>query len=666
MAEPEELILEGAHFATRVARDAWRRHAARTADPTVRLTDVRIRLEAFLTALVRQAIDVTPIEPPAPTSWLARLARRTSPRRPAFLLQRSATDGRRVHLPPSLPLETAGVDGATLYRLLGVQQAVRLVRRTAVVSAGIATNELRDWFLVAEAATIDRWIADEAPGLVPALVAVRRETLAGARTESPADSALEAQIRALLASDPSAPPFDTGSDRSPGASLDWARTRVDGRGALRQVGAALPWYWGEVLPAPPLLGPSPPIAPDPAAVASPPRVTEMRRRPRLRAAADDEDDGTAGTWVIRADEPQESVEDAFGLQRPADRDADADPEGLGDSLSELPEARVVSTPGSAREVLRSDDPLERRPGPPAAPVVRRGFVYPEWNHRRGAYLTHGAVVRETAAPLGDAAWVDAALIRHGRLVTRVRSAFERLQPRSIKLDRQLDGPEPDIAAWVRDRADVRAGVPVDGRVYVEHRPARRELAVALLVDVSASTDSWVADTRRIVDVEKEALLVVCEALDTLGDRYGVFAFSGQGADHVTVLALKSFEERRDRAVDRRIAALDADQYTRLGAAVRHVTAALGRERSTRRLLLILSDGKPNDVDAYEGTYGVEDTRQAVAEARRQGVKVFCLTIDREAPRYAGRVFGRDGYTVLRRAEELPAVVTEVLRGLLKR
>jgi nitric oxide reductase NorD protein len=97
-----------------------------------------------------------------------------------------------------------------------------------------------------------------------------------------------------------------------------------------------------------------------------------------------------------------------------------------------------------------------------------------------------------------------------------------------------------------------------------------------------------------------------------------------------------------------------------------VTAALGRERSTRRLLLILSDGKPNDVDAYEGTYGVEDTRQAVAEARRQGVRVFCLTIDREAPRYAGRVFGRDGYTVLRRAEELPAVVTDVLRSLVKR
>ena len=161
---------------------------------------------------------------------------------------------------------------------------------------------------------------------------------------------------------------------------------------------------------------------------------------------------------------------------------------------------------------------------------------------------------------------------------------------------------------------MRAGATVDGRLYVERRPSRRELAVALLADVSASTDGWVSSNRRIVDVEKEALLVVCEALDALGDRYGIFAFSGEGAADVSVLTLKSFGEARNLTVERRIAALDSDRYTRMGAAIRHVTAALGREHTSRRLLLILSDGKPNDVDVYEGRYGVEDTRQAVAEA----------------------------------------------------
>ena len=103
----------------------------------------------------------------------------------------------------------------------------------------------------------------------------------------------------------------------------------------------------------------------------------------------------------------------------------------------------------------------------------------------------------------------------------------------------------------------------------------------------------------------------------------------------------------------------------MGASIRHLTAALGRERTSRRLLLILSDGKPNDVDVYEGRYGVEDTRQAVAEARRQGVTVFCLTVDREAPRYASRIFGGAGFAVLHKADQLPVVLIEVLRQLVR-
>jgi nitric oxide reductase NorD protein len=159
--------------------------------------------------------------------------------------------------------------------------------------------------------------------------------------------------------------------------------------------------------------------------------------------------------------------------------------------------------------------------------------------------------------------------------------------------------------------------------------------------------------------------VVCHALDALGDPYAIYGFSGESAGNVTVLGVKGFDERNSLTVRRRIASLDYDRYTRLGAALRHVTAALGRQRTSRRLLLVLSDGKPNDVDAYEGRYGVEDTRQAIAEARRQGIVVFCLTIDREAPRYAVRIFGRSGFAVLKRPEQLPAVLTEALRRLIR-
>jgi nitric oxide reductase NorD protein len=174
----------------------------------------------------------------------------------------------------------------------------------------------------------------------------------------------------------------------------------------------------------------------------------------------------------------------------------------------------------------------------------------------------------------------------------------------------------------------------------------------------------VAGDRRIIDVEKEALLIVGEALTALGDPHAVLAFASAGPSRVTVQVLKRFDEAAgSREVRRRIAALEPDGYTRAGAAIRHATAGLARQPVRHRLLLLLSDGRPNDVDQYEGRYGVEDTRAAVAEARLQGVHAFCLTVDREAPRYAARIFGRD-FAVLSRAERLPMVLTALLRQLI--
>lgn len=668
MAEPEELILEGAHFATRVARDVWRRYGTPVPDTAIPLAGVRVRLEMFLSALFRTPVPVARMEPPAPASWLARLARGPAHHRGDELLL-SGTDGRHVCLPPVLPSTAGGQEALSLYRLLAVEQAARLVRRTPQVFAGIESPGIEDWFLLAEAAAIDGWIAREVPGLVPALAAARVHALGRvSRHTSRPDATLEREVHALLAAHPLRPPFRPERDDSVEDSLAWARRQSSGDAGRRQPRLVLPWYWGRVLPVSQLTGfvPQQATGDDEAPrQARQMRVSEMRRRPRAREAAEDEDDDRSGTWVIRADEPQESVEDPSGLQRPTDRDDAADPEGLADSLSELPEARMVRTPGQAREVLRSGDEIERGEGSARAPGARRGLVYPEWDCRTTAYRQQGAIVREPPAPLGDAAWVTIAMARHARLARRVRARFERLRPRHVRLNRQPDGSEPDIAAWVTTCADLRAGATVDGRLYVERRPSRRELAVALLADVSASTDAWVSSDRRIVDVEKEALLVVCEALDALGDRYGIFAFSGEDADDVSVLTLKSFDEARNHTVERRIAALDSDRYTRMGAAIRHVTAALGRERTSRRLLLILSDGKPNDVDVYEGRYGVEDTRQAVAEARRQGVTVFCLTVDREAPRYASRIFGSAGFAVLHKADQLPVVLIDVLRQLVR-
>ncbi len=670
MAEPEELIIEGAHLATRVARDAWRRYGPPAPASSVPLTAVRVRLELFLTALFARSMKIVGADPPAPRTWLSRLARGRSPETDDGT-PGAGTDGQRLFLPPSLLRDGSDEKTLALYQLLAVQQASRLVRGTPQVFAGIGVAEVRDWFLLAEAVATDRWIARQVPGLGNTLRAVRAHALTQ-RTGSGACGAtpepIEAQVRSMLAADPAACESDFPENGGPATSLAWAQVQVERRPApgryhpITRVG-----YWGRMLDPSSIKASGgsgwaqTPAVPRPAR----PRVSEMRRRPRVREAPEDEDDEGAGTWIIRADEPQESVEDPFGLQRPVDHDDDADPEGLADSLADLPEARMVRTPGQAREVLRSGEESHSSGGP-ASPTLRPdGVMYPEWDCRVSRYRERGAIVREPEAALGDAAWGAAALARHAGLVRRVRGRFERLRPRPARLAGQPDGSEIDIAAYVTAFTDVRAGAAADGRMYIAVRPARRELAVAVLVDVSASTDSWVTTDRRVVDVEKEALLVVCEALDALGDRYGIFAFSGESADDVSVISVKRFDERAGVGIRRRIAALDSDRYTRMGAPIRHLTASLCRERTPRRLLLILSDGKPNDVDLYEGQYGVEDTRQAVAEARRQGVAVFCLTVDREAPRYAGRIFGRGGFAVLHRAEELPAVIIDVLRHLVR-
>jgi nitric oxide reductase NorD protein len=258
------------------------------------------------------------------------------------------------------------------------------------------------------------------------------------------------------------------------------------------------------------------------------------------------------------------------------------------------------------------------------------------------------------------------LDRHAATVRQVRHQFERLRARRALLPRQRAGDDLDLAACVNAIVDRRIGHPPDDRLYVDARPARRGLAIALLVDVSGSTEARVSDGLRIIDLERIALLLASEALDALGDLYAVYAFAGKNASNVTITAVKEFAHRSGETMWRRVDALKPGGFTRLGAAVRHATSQLARQSAGHRLLLILSDGRPNDVDRYQGQYGVEDTRQAIMEARASGVYPFCITIDRDASEYLPRIFGTAGHTILQRPEQLPSALLRVVQALIRR
>lgn len=230
--------------------------------------------------------------------------------------------------------------------------------------------------------------------------------------------------------------------------------------------------------------------------------------------------------------------------------------------------------------------------------------------------------------------------------------------------RQRDGEDIDLDAWIEAQADYRAGRPLAQDVYQSWRARRRDLAVLLLVDSSGSTDAWVAADRRVIDVAREALLLVTIALEQLREPAAILSFSGEGPQGVLLRHLKDFGDPWGGAVGRRIAALEPEHYTRTGAALRHAAATLMAQPARHRLLLLLSDGKPNDIDAYEGRYGVEDMRQAVNELLRQGISPFCLTIDRQAPTYLPAVFGAHRYALLQEPARLPLVLLDWLRRLL--
>lgn len=207
---------------------------------------------------------------------------------------------------------------------------------------------------------------------------------------------------------------------------------------------------------------------------------------------------------------------------------------------------------------------------------------------------------------------------------------------------------------MRKEADLLSGNHADSRgTFCKQVHQQRDLACLLLADLSLSTDAYASESARVIDVISDSLFLFSEALSATGDRFAMYGFSSLRRANVRFNRLKSFDERYDDAVKGRIAAIKPGYYTRMGAAIRQATTILSKQKQSQRLLLLLTDGKPNDLDRYEGRYGIEDTRMALHQARQQGLRPFCVTIDREANEYLPHLFGAGGYAAIRKPDELP-------------
>jgi nitric oxide reductase NorD protein len=380
---------------------------------------------------------------------------------------------------------------------------------------------------------------------------------------------------------------------------------------------------------------------------------------RKRSATRRKEDGQQqrDPFILNRFEKILAMAEMVNVNRPSDDNEDENAEKAADEFDDLPLSNQKGKPASR---LKFD--LDLAPEAVDRTELTAELTYPEWDYTRKSYLPrHCRVLARPAEEAGESWEADEEARRR---IRRVKRQFEALRPKNEILRAQPDGEELDIDALVRARSDFTAGGTPSDRVYLASRRQARDLAVATLVDVSLSTDSWM-DDRRVLDIEKEALMVLAHGINACGDDHAVMTFTSRRRNWVRVETVKGYDEPLNERVIRRIGALKPGYYTRIGAAIRHVTSTLVERPNRQKLMLVLTDGKPNDVDHYEGRFGIEDTRRAVMEARRAGLAVFGVTVDREAQSYFPTIFGTGGYSIVSRIANLPSALPAIYRSLLR-
>lgn len=291
-----------------------------------------------------------------------------------------------------------------------------------------------------------------------------------------------------------------------------------------------------------------------------------------------------------------------------------------------------------------------------------GVHVPEWNFRTQT-LQDAFCCIEPLLPRATPLEILPAALRSS--AARLRRQFEALAAQPAWRNKSTEGEELDLDACLQFMVARHAGEVAEPDLWRSRVTANRSLACLLLADVSLSTDTWVGE-RRVIDVIRDSLYLFAEAMSATLDAFGIYGFSSVKRQHVRFHLLKDFSEKYDARVRGRIAALKPGFYTRLGAAIRHSTTVLRDQPAEKRLLLVLTDGKPNDIDHYEGRYGIEDTRNAVLAAREQGLTVFCITVDKNGAEYLPYLFGTQGCVVVQNANDLPRLLPRLYVQLTRR
>ena len=292
--------------------------------------------------------------------------------------------------------------------------------------------------------------------------------------------------------------------------------------------------------------------------------------------------------------------------------------------------------------------------------------YPEWDYREKNYRPDWVSLYENLHASGPAEKIDGLLKKHAALAKRLKQLLELLKPQNfVRIRYQEEGSELDLDIAIRSLIDYKSGVTPDPRINMDHKHDGRNIAVTLLLDLSASLDEIPEGcSQTILELSQEAVALLSMAIDELGDPFAIAGFSSNTRHHVRYQHIKGFNEKWDDEVKSRLAAIKAGYSTRMGAAMRHAGHYLGHQQSDKKLLLILTDGEPSDIDTDDASLLIEDTAMAVKELDQAGIYTYCINLDPDADDYVQDIFGNQ-YSVIDNVESLPEKLPQLFMALTK-
>lgn len=362
-------------------------------------------------------------------------------------------------------------------------------------------------------------------------------------------------------------------------------------------------------------------------------------------------------------EKVETIEEYQGTPRKTDDDdALADHE---EALRELEMRQLLRTPERPRSIYRSDVILDGFGLEVGGDARTAGIPYPEWDHRRGSYRGDWCHVLESRTTRGDAAWSQRTATKHRATIQRLRRQLATLRSDFLRVRRQPSGPDFDLDAVVHAEVLRRTGGTPSELLYTDVRRDLHDIAALVLLDQSYSTDAYL-DGARVLDVITETIFCVGEVLGDAIEKFAVAGFSSNTRRSCRFTLLKDFVEPWCQTCDH-LGTLEPCGYTRIGPALRHAQELLTREQARRKIILLITDGRPCDYDRYEGIYGIKDVKKAIETGRQNGIQTHAFAVEKQAAEYFPAMFTQHSYDIVatpsRLTETMCSLFARLLRGV---